>query len=60
MDWNNWSYGQQQDGPADAAENWVERVMSAEASLQQQAGNTGGMLDALAKLFIFRNQNRRG
>ena len=57
MDWQH--FGEQQDGPADASEQWVERVMGAEASLAQQAGNQAGMLDALAKLFVFRAQNRR-
>lgn len=59
MDWNNWNYGQQQGGPADASGQWVERVMGAEASLAQQQGDTGRALDALAKLFTFRVQNRR-
>lgn len=63
MDWNQ--FGQQerpfdQDGPADAGQLWVERVMGAEASLAQQAGNQAGMLDALAKLFVFRVQNGCG
>jgi hypothetical protein len=63
MDWRD--FGQQQrpfdqSGPADASANWVERVTAAEASIQQQAGNQAGMLDALAKLFLFRLQNRRG
>lgn len=49
-----------QGGPADASEQWVERNMAAIASVQQQSGNQPGMLDALAKLFIFRVQNRRG
>jgi hypothetical protein len=62
VDWNQ--FGQQQrpfdqDGPADASEQWVERNMAAIASVQQQSGNQGGMFDALAKLFLFRNQNRR-
>jgi hypothetical protein len=57
MDWQH--FGEQQDGPADASEQWVERVMGAEASLAQQQGDTGRALDALAKLFVFRAQNRR-
>jgi hypothetical protein len=63
MDWNNFGQPQRpfdQGGPADASANWVERVMAAEASLHQQAGNQAGMFDALAKLFLFRLQNRRG
>jgi hypothetical protein len=58
VDWNN--FGQQQDSPAQASEMWVDRVLATEANIHQQSGNAGSMLDALAKLFIFRQQNRRG
>jgi hypothetical protein len=63
MDWNQ--FGQQerpfdQGGPADASANWVERNMAAIASVQKQSRNQAGMFDALAKLFLFRLQNRRG
>jgi hypothetical protein len=54
------TFAQQQDGPADASQQWVERVIGAEAQLHQQAGNQPGMFDALAKLFTFRLQDRRG
>jgi hypothetical protein len=57
MDWIDFG---QQDGPADASMNWVERVTAAEANMQQQAGNQAGMFDALGKLFGFRVQNGRG
>lgn len=57
MDWNN--FGQPQDGPGQASEMWVDRVMATEASIHQQSGNFGAMIDALAKLFIFRRQNGR-
>jgi hypothetical protein len=54
------TFGQQQGGPADAASNWVERVLATEAQLAQQSGNIPGALDALAKLEIFRLQDQQG